>query len=332
MQKNSTDLLIIGAGPAGLFAAFYAGMRNLTVKIIDSLPEVGGQPKTLYPEKKIFDIAGYPKITGNDLTEQLIEQLKRFHQTTSIYLNEEVAEVKKTTDGFEVVTDKGTHSTKAIIIAAGNGSFHPRKITLENLDTYEGRGIDYFLSDTKQYMGKTIAVCGGGDSALDMALGLREYAKHIYLVHRRDKFRAHEHTVDLAIQAKNIEFVTPYVPTAVDGTENKLSALHLQKARTDEKKVLEIDEVLMAYGFVSSIGPIKDWNLKLENNMIVVNPFMQSSVEGIYAIGDIATYPGKAKLIVSGFGEAPSAINDIVKHIYPERIVKPLHSSNMFEE
>lgn len=332
MQKDKTDILIIGAGPAGLFAAFYAGMRDLTVNIIDSLPEVGGQPKALYPEKNIFDIAGFPKITGSELIEQLIEQLKRFHETTSIHLDEEVIKVEKEADGFKVETTKTIHYAKSVLIAAGNGSFHPRKVELDNLADYEGRGIEYFISDAKHYLGKTVAICGGGDSAFDMALGLREYAEKIYIVHRRDSFRAHEHSVKVAKATENIEFITPYVPVSVDGDGVKLTHINLQKARKDDIKTITIDNILMAYGFASSIGQIKDWGLKLDNNMVAVDHGMQSSEPGIFAIGDIATYPGKTKLIASGFGEAPAAINGIVHFIYPERQVNPLHSSTMFEE
>lgn len=332
MHEKTTDIIIIGAGPAGLFAAFYAGMRNLSVKLIDSLPQVGGQPQALYPEKSIYDIAGFPKITGNELTEQLMQQLSRFERTTSIHLNEEVLTFERKNNNFIVHTDKATHQSKAIIIAAGNGSFHPRQVEMENLADYEGHGVTYNISDLEQYSGDTVAICGGGDSALDMALALKDYAKKIYIIHRRDRFRAHEHSVDCAKAAENIEFVTPFVPTAVAGDGSKLTKICLQKPRATEITALDVDKVIMAYGFVSSIGPLKNWQLKLENNMIVVNQHFETSQPGIYAIGDIVTYPGKVKLIASGFGEAPSAINEIVHYLYPERENRPLHSSNMFTE
>lgn len=332
MHEKTTDIIIIGAGPAGLFAAFYAGMRNLSVKLIDSLPQVGGQPQALYPEKNIYDIAGFPKITGHELTEQLTRQISRFESTTSIHLSEEVLKFERENNHFIVHTDKATHQAKAIIIAAGNGSFHPRKIEMENLADYEGHGVTYNISNLDQYSGATLAICGGGDSALDMALALKDYAKKIYIIHRRDRFRAHEHSVDVAQAAENIEFITPFVPIAVAGDGSRLTKICLQEPRAADVMTLAVDGVIMAYGFVSSIGPLKNWQLKSANNMIAVNQHFETSEPGIYAIGDIATYPGKVKLIASGFGEAPSAINEIVHYLYPERGNKPLHSSNMFAE
>ncbi|AMB99728.1 hypothetical protein AWM75_06895 [Aerococcus urinaehominis] len=331
MNKKS-DLLVVGAGPVGLFTAFYAGMRNLSVTLIDSLPEIGGQPKALYPQKNIFDIPVHPRISGEELTNQLFDQVRRFADTTDIRLEEEVQAVEKQADGsFIVHSSQSSYHVRAVIIAAGNGSFKARKVKLAGADQYEGLGLDYFISDYQQFIGKTVAVCGGGDSALDTALGLRDIADQVYLIHRRDGFRAHEHSVSIAKKANNISFLTPYVPIEIVGNGQHVTGIQLQKGRSDDQVNLEVDQVIMAYGFTSSIGPIKDWGLDLQQNNILVNENMQTSIPGIFAVGDIVSYPGKTKLIVSGFGEAPTAINAAFSYIHPDQLISPVHSSTLFE-
>ncbi len=332
METLSSDLIIIGAGPSALFAAFYAGMRQLSVNIIDSLPELGGQPKALYPDKIIYDIPAYPEISGAELIDRLSQQLARFHATTQFSLNQEVFNLENDNEEFVVETSRATYRAKAVIIAAGNGSFSPRKVDLDQLDHYENRGVAYFVSNYTAYAGKNVAICGGGDSALDTALALSDYAKEIYLIHRRDRFRAHEYSVEAARQKDNINFITPYVPTGLEGDGINLSAIHLQKARSDEGQRIPVDQVIMAYGFTSSLGEIKNWGLDIEKNKVLVDGHCQTNRPGIFAIGDIAGYPGKSDLIVSGFGEAPTAINAAYHYIYPEKRISPLHSSDLLKE
>lgn len=332
MTKNRTDLLIVGAGPVGMFSAFYAGMRNLSVRLVDSLPELGGQPKALYPEKKIFDIPAYFSITGQALSQVLEEQLGRFKDSTQIHLNEKVLDVKKIGNDFNIKTSKDTYTAGAVVIAAGNGSFKPRKVAIDGLDDYEERHISYYVSDFAKYRDKQVAVLGGGDSALDASIALADFAKKVYLVHRRDRFRAHEYSVSTAQQIANIDFVTPYVPKLVTGHNNQLTSLQLSKARTQEERTLAVDHIFMTYGFVSSLDEIRNWGLEIENESIHVDQNLQTNIPGIYAVGDIANYPHKADLIATGFGEAPHVINQAAHYLYPERRLSPLHSTAMFTE
>lgn len=331
MTVDKTDILIVGAGPVGLFAAFYAGMRNLSVRVIDSLPEPGGQPKALYPDKKIYDVPGFSKVTGTELTHSLMGQLQRFADTTFLHLDEKVINVEKTATAFDVQTSKAQYQAGAIIIAAGNGSFKPRKIQVDGLETYETNDISYHVANLNRFAGKNVAVLGGGDSAFDAALGLAEYAHKVYLIHRRDRFRAHEYAVSQAQAKDNIEILTPYIPKAFIGDGSRLTSLVLNKARSDEMVTLALDHVFMTYGFVSSLEDIKNWQLNIENESIIVNHNLQTNIEGMYAIGDIVTYPYKTKLIAVGFGEAPHVVNQVAHYLYPERRVEPLHSTSMFD-
>jgi thioredoxin reductase (NADPH) len=332
MTNNRTDLLIVGAGPVGLFTAFYAGMRNLSVRLVDSLPEIGGQPKALYPEKNIFDIPAYPKITGHELSQVLQAQLDRFSTTTDIHLNEKVLNIQKNDQDFTIQTSESTYTAGAVIIAAGNGSFKPRKIAIAGLSDYEDQHISYHVSDFIKYTGKEVAVLGGGDSAFDASLALADHAKKVYLVHRRDRFRAHEYSVSLAEQTANIEFVTPYVPKILLGKDGFLTGLEVTKARSQESRILPVEHIFMTYGFVSSIDEIRNWGLEIENESIQVDHDMQTNIPGIYAVGDIANYPHKAKLIATGFGEAPHVINQAAHYLFPDRQVAPLHSTSMFTD
>lgn len=329
MSSQSTDIIIIGAGPAGLFAAFYAGMRELSVRIIDALPEAGGQPQVLYPKKNIYDIPGFPNITGEKLTQNLLTQLERFKGTTHFSLSEEVTELSKNNDHFIIQTNTNTYSCRSVIIAAGNGSFKPRKIKLENMTEIDTKYIDYYLPDIAKIKDRTVAVCGGGDSAFDTALEIAPYAKQIYLIHRRNEFRAHEFSVKQAKNQANITFMTPYVPQSLLSNDGQLTQISLTKVRTKETQTLPIDHLCMAYGFVSSIGAIKNWNLNLKNHHIIVDSTMATNIAGIFAIGDMVTYPGKADLIATAFGEAPIAINSVKKYLFPNEVVKPLHSSHL---
>ncbi|RPA61249.1 NAD(P)/FAD-dependent oxidoreductase [Aerococcus agrisoli] len=331
MTEDKTDILIVGAGPVGLFAAFYAGMRNLSVRVIDSLPEPGGQPKALYPDKKIYDVPGFAKVTGAELTNALMAQLQRFAETTFLHLDEKVIDVQKTDTGFDVQTSKAQYQAGAIIIAAGNGSFKPRKIQVDGLETYEANHVSYHVANLNRFVGKNVAVLGGGDSAFDAANDLAEYADKVYLIHRRDRFRAHEYAVAQAQANEKIEILTPYVPKAFIGDGSRLTSIQLNKARSEDILDLPVDHVFMTYGFVSSLEDIKNWHLQIENESVVVNHNLQTNIDGIFAIGDIVTYPYKTKLIAVGFGEAPHVVNQVAHYLYPDRRVEPLHSTSMFD-
>ena len=326
--KEVFDITIIGGGPVGMFAAFYGGMRNAKVKIIERLPQLGGQLSMLYPEKKIYDIAALPVVTGQELIDNLSEQIARFDPT--ICLEEEVIDVIKNDDGlFTLTTAKNVHYSKAIIITAGNGAFQPRRLELDQADEYEGNTLHYYVNNIEQFKDRTVAICGGGDSAVDWALALEPIAKKVYLIHRRNKFRALEHSVSL-LEQSTVEMITPYIPVAIKGHHPQIESVQLKEVRGESEKELEIDNFLINYGFTSSIGPMKNWGFEVKRNEIPVNTKMETTVPGIYAAGDICTYEGKIKLIATGFGEAPTAINNAMSYINPDERVQPMHSTSLF--
>ncbi|KML38793.1 NAD(P)/FAD-dependent oxidoreductase [Cytobacillus firmus] len=322
------DITIIGGGPTGLFTAFYGGMRQASVKIIESLPQLGGQLSALYPEKYIYDVAGFPKVRAQELIDNLKEQMAKFEPTVS--LEQSVEKLEKQADGtFKLTTNKEVHYSKTIIITAGNGAFQPRRLELESAVQYEGKNLHYFIDDLNKFAGKKVVVFGGGDSAVDWALMLEPIAEKVTIVHRRDKFRAHEHSVE-NLQNSKVEIKTPYVPAELIGDSEAISQVVLEGVTSKEKEVFDVDAVIVNYGFVSSLGPIKEWGLDIEKNSIVVNSRMETNIEGIYAAGDICTYDGKVKLIACGFGEAPTAVNHAKSYIDPKAKVQPMHSSSMF--
>lgn len=322
------DITIIGAGPVGLFTAFYGGLRQASVKIIESLPHVGGQLSALYPEKYIYDIAGFPKVRAQDLVENLREQLNMFDPT--LCLEEAVEQVERLDDGiFKLTTNNGEHYAKSIIITAGNGAFQPRKLTLSEAPAYENSNLHYFVDNMKQFKDKRVVLFGGGDSAVDWALMLEPIAKEVTLIHRRDQFRAHEHSVEKLHQSR-VKLLTPFVPEAFVGAD-RVEQVKVKEVKGEQEITIDVDDVIVNYGFVSSLGPIKNWGLEIEKNSIVVNSKMETSIEGIYAAGDICTYPGKVKLIATGFGEGPTAVNNAKAFIEPNARIQPKHSTSMFE-
>ncbi len=303
-------------------------MRQASVKIIESLPQLGGQLSALYPEKYIYDVAGFPKVRAQELIDNLKEQMAKFEPTVS--LEQSVEKLEKQADGtFKLTTNKEVHYSKTIIITAGNGAFQPRRLELESAVQYEGKNLHYFIDDLNKFAGKKVVVFGGGDSAVDWALMLEPIAEKVTIVHRRDKFRAHEHSVE-NLQNSKVEIKTPYVPAELIGDSEAISQVVLEGVTSKEKEVFDVDAVIVNYGFVSSLGPIKEWGLDIEKNSIVVNSRMETNIEGIYAAGDICTYDGKVKLIACGFGEAPTAVNHAKSYIDPKAKVQPMHSSSMF--
>lgn len=330
-SKEMFDITIIGGGPVGMFAAFYAGMRNAKTKIIETLPVLGGQVTLLYPDKVIYDIGGYAGITGKELVKQLTAQMQHFDQ--KVCLDEQVQEIKKEDDDtFKLTTSRSVHYTKTIIIATGQGSFKPRKLALENSDIFEQNNLHYIVNNLEQYNEKTVAICGGGDSAVDWALTLENVAKKVYLVHRRSKFRAHEASVE-QLKQSTVEVLTPYIPYELHGKNEKLEAVTFRESRGEGKKTLDVDYFVVNYGFISSMGPVKNWGLETDKSEILVNQKMETNIEGIYAAGDITTYDGKIKLIATGFGEAPTAVNHAIHHIHPEEYAQPIQSTKLsFED
>lgn len=323
---NIKDVAIIGAGPVGLFAGFYAGMRGLSSVIIDKLEIPGGQLKALYPEKFIYDIAGFKEIKAGDLVDNLLDQLSRFEETTTFSLGNDIISIDKNSDGvFEIVGSTETLLTRTIIIAAGNGAFAPRKMGLENEDNFSN--INYFVDNMAKFDNKDVAIFGGGDSAVDWSLMLEKTAKSVSIIHRRDEFRAHDHSVSLLKQS-SINVYTPFTPVKLYG-EDKITAIDLKKNKTGEIENILVDEVICNFGFISNLGNIANWGLELETNKIVVNSEQKTNIAGVFAIGDICTYPGKAALIINGMGEAPIAINSAYKTINPDAVIGTLHSSSV---
>ncbi|WP_122645476.1 NAD(P)/FAD-dependent oxidoreductase [Enterococcus mediterraneensis] len=319
------DVTIVGAGPSGMFAAFYAGMRNAKTKLIDSLPQLGGQLATLYPEKYIYDIPGFTKIKAGELIKNLEKQLTTFNHT--YYLEEEVLEIKKVEDFIEVTTNKDIHYSKSVILALGNGSFQPRKLALDGIEAFENAGLDYYVTDLMKYAGKKVAIAGGGDSAVDWALMLEPIAAEVSIIHRRPEFRGHEHSVN-KLKTSSVNILTPYVINEVLG-DDRISEIVLQQVKGEESVRMTIDNLIVNYGFTSSLN-LKNWGLESTRQGIIVDTDMSTSIPGVYACGDVVQYDGKVKLIATGFGEAPTAVNNALHFIDPKNRTQPGHSSSLF--
>ena len=317
------DITIVGGGPVGLFTAFYAHLRQAKVKIIDSMPQLGGQPAILYPEKAILDIPAFPSLSGQELTDNLLSQLESFD--TSICLNETVIGLEKG-EVITLTTNKGQHLTKALIIAMGGGAFRPRPLELENADQFAN--IHYHVSNLQQYADQEIVVLGGGDSAVDWALAFEKIAKKTSLIHRREAFRALEHSV-ADLKASDVDILTPYIPSQVKGQGDIATELVVQKVKSDEQITVPFDHLFVNYGFKSSVGTLKEWGLDLKRHRIIVNQKQETSIPGVYAVGDCCFYDGKVDLIATGFGEAPTAVNNAMHFINPTERVQPKHSTSL---
>lgn len=316
-----TDILIIGAGPTGLFAVFEAGLLKLKCHIIDALPQPGGQLAELYPKKPIFDIPGYPEVLAGDLVTNLMEQIKQFQP--GFTLGETAETIEKQEDGsFIVTTKEGTqHKAKAIAIAGGLGTFEPRKPLLKDIEFYEqeDRGVDYFVKDPEKYRDKNIVIAGGGDSALDWSIFLSNVAKSVTLVHRRNEFRGALDSVEKVQELKSegkIKLITPAEVVGFKGSE-RIESLDIEI--NGARMHVETDYFIPLFGLTPKLGPIANWGLEIEKNAIKVNNALdyQTNVEGIYAIGDVNTYPGKLKLILCGFHEATLMCQSVYNRLNP---------------
>jgi ferredoxin/flavodoxin---NADP+ reductase len=328
-EADRRDINIIGGGPTGLFASFYAGMRGASVRIIDSLPELGGQLMALYPEKYIYDVGGFPQITGKGLAENLVEQGTQFDP--EIRLEEQVQELVREDHGFTLVTDAGRYPSRTVVIAAGKGAFSPRALECPGYPELLGKGLEHHVKDPSRYEGKHILIVGGGDSAVDWALALKDMAASLVLIHRREGFRAHAHSMkqlDDAVEEGKVDLRTYHEVRAVHG-DQAVSGVTIYENRTDEDTTLDVDAVLALIGFRPDLGPLAGWGLDLNRNTIRVSQTMETNIAGVFAAGDIATYPGKLELIATGFAEAAVAVNHAVHHIDPKARVNPGHSTNL---
>lgn len=326
-MEEIVDITIIGAGPVGLFTAFYAGMREASVKVIDSMPEVGGQLAALYPEKYIYDVAGFPGVKAKDLVKELHKQALTFSPT--LCLNEQVQDIIRLEDGtFEIHTSIATHWSKSIILSAGAGAFEPRKLKQDNAYLFENNTLHYFVKNLESFRDKRVLICGGGDSAVDWALALEDIASSVTIVHRRDAFRAHEHSLT-QLKDSTVMIQTPYEVTEIIGDAGQISRVTIQKIKEDYRKTIEVDEVIVNYGFITNIGPIKSWGLDTTKTAVIVNGKMETNIPGIYACGDICYYEGKPKLIATGFGEATIAVNHAKSYLDPKAKLS-VHSTHLF--
>jgi ferredoxin/flavodoxin---NADP+ reductase len=324
-DQDMYDILIIGAGPTGLFASFYAGLREMRTKIIEALPEPGGQLAVLYPEKIIFDVAGFPEILAADLVKGLMEQTSR-HQPTFCF--EERAEMlKREEDGsFTLTTNMQVHHGKSVVICGGIGAFHPNKLDNESLNRFEGNGVYYFVQDKEPFRNKKLLIVGGGDSAVDWALNLKGYASEITLIHRRGEFRAHPSSVtELTNSTVHVE--TFHELRSVLGDSHITGAV-IYDNRTNEEKQIDLDFVLMNLGFKADLGPIKEWGLEIDKRYIMVNARHETNIPGVYAAGDVAKQPDlePLNLIATGFGQATVAVNYAYAYLTGGKVF-PGHSS-----
>jgi thioredoxin reductase (NADPH) len=321
------DITIIGAGPTGLFGAFYAGMRELRTKIIDALEEPGGQLAALYPEKVIYDAPGFPQIIAKELVTNLVEQAARWNPT--MCLGERVLGLAHRDDGvIRLTTSKGEHLTRTVLIAAGVGAFEPTRIKAPGVDQFESNGVFYFVKSKAAFAGKRLLIVGGGDSAVDWALNLQDTADHITLIHRRNEFRAHESTVKemLASPAEKLQVLTPWEVRRLEG-DGRIERVVIYHNGTQEEQELAVDAVLLNLGFKADIGPIKEWGLELDRREIIVNARMETNLPGVFAAGDIAHEDVKMNLIAVGYSQAALAVNLAKHYIDPSASIFPGHSS-----
>jgi thioredoxin reductase len=333
--SDVVDITILGAGPSGLAAAYYAGHRDATVRIIESLEQIGGQVAAVYPEKHVYDVAGYPKIQGQALVDLCAEQGLQYGP--EVRLGEEVQTLERLSENGEellsVTTDKGgPFLSRALIITAGHGAFEPRKLGIDDIDVWEGKGLHYFVREKDVFRDRTCVIVGGGDSALDWTLGLQDTARHpIALVHRRDNFRALETSVNEAKELETegrVKILTPYEVREVHG-DGHISAVTVENTQSGETEQVECDALITLLGFHSHLGAIADWGLELEGKrQIKIDPTScQTNLPRVYAAGDVAGYPGKITLITIGMGEAAIAANTAVAAIRGEK-VQPKYSTD----
>lgn len=326
MTMNPVDVTIIGGGPCGLFASFYAGLRGMSVRIIDSLPELGGQLTALYPEKYVYDMPGFPKVLAKDLAREMILQGTQFNP--ELILEETATELEKTEAGYIIRTAKGLElPTRTIIISAGAGAFSPTRIGVEREEEFEGQGLHYGVKDKSIFQGKNLLIIGGGDSAFDWCLNLEPIANDITLVHRRDQFRAHEDSIQ-KVKESRVGMKLWCSVKELHGN-GQITGVTVENSQTKELEHLPADAVIVNVGFKSNLGPIKTWGFEIEKQQIKVDDRYETNLPGVFAIGDVAAFEGKLKLIATGVGEAATAVCFAKTYIDPGAKLFPGHSSDM---
>ncbi|MGP4019670.1 NAD(P)/FAD-dependent oxidoreductase [Saccharopolyspora sp. 5N708] len=321
--SHEVDLLIVGAGPTGLFAAYYAGFRGMSVAVVDALPEPGGQVTAMYPEKMIFDVAGFPEVRGRDLVSALVKQAGQYDP---IYLlGQPATELSDVDGGFLVeVGAEDAVRAGAVLVTAGIGEFSPRPLPAG--DAWVGRGVVHFIPELSVHSGHDVVVVGGGDSAFDWALALHPVARSVTLVHRRTRFRAHPGLVS-KVEDLGVPLLVPAEVAEIRGDDTGVREVEIEVSG-QPRQVLPAQTVVAALGFTADLGPIEKWGLELEKRSILVDSTMRTNRPRVYAAGDVAAYPGKVKLIATGFGEAATAVNNIAVELNPDAHLFPGHSSN----
>lgn len=331
-EQDVYDIAIIGGGPVGLFAAFYAGMRGARTIILDSLEELGGELMAIYPEKYIYDIAGFPRVLAKDYVEPAVEQALQMGAEVSLKTEVTGLERDESANVIRLETSRGRMQSKSVILCAGIGAFEPKKLDVEGIERFEGgKGVYYFAKHLEDFRDKRVFIVGGGDSAVDWAITLGPIASEVTLIHR-SRFRAHEHTVQQCIDGPANLYYPDYVVKAVHGGE-RLEAVTFTNIKTDEEHTVEVDEMICAIGFVADLGPLKTWGLETERNQVKVDPAtMATSITGVFAAGDIASHSWKFKLIATGVAEAVIAVNQAVTYYNPDARLDPGHSTNIMEK
>jgi ferredoxin/flavodoxin---NADP+ reductase len=330
-ETDLYDITIIGGGPVGLFAAFYAGLRGARTQLIESLEELGGALTAIYPEKHLYDVAGFPKVLAKDYVEGAVEQALRFG--CAVHLRTEVTSLARDARGvFTLGTSAGAHRSRAVIITAGIGAFEPKKLDAPGVARFEGgRGVHYFAKRVEDFRGRRVLIVGGGDSAVDWATTLLPVAASVRVVHR-SQFRAHERAVAEMLAGGVAAHFPDYAVAAAHG-DARLEAVTLRHLKAGHEETVAVDELLVAIGFLADLGPLKTWGLELERNTIVVDKVtMATNIPGVYAAGDIVTYPAKFKLIATGAAEAVTAVNHAVTYLDPAARLDPGHSTTIMEK
>ncbi len=324
------DLTIIGGGPVGLFGLFYAGMRQMKTKVIDSLEQLGGQLIAIYPEKYIYDMPGFPKVKAKDLVREMVEQGLQYDATA--VLGEKVQDLRRRADGiWALTTDVGAvHLSKTVVLTVGAGGFAPRKLDLVGVKELEGRDVFYFVTDLEAFRDRDVLIIGGGDSAVDWALHLEGIARSLALCHRRDKFRAHEGSVK-ELHNSSCEVNLFWETKALRVENERLGGVTIFHNKTGEERELAVNTIILSLGFIADLGPIKTWGLEMAGGGIQVNSRMETNLPGVYSAGDVATYDGKLKLIATGTGEVAVAVNYAKTFIDPAARAFPGHSSDMIK-